>query len=97
MIQETSRQAYNGLKRRRVLGRRQRQILDAIVNFGQMTNQEIAARVDLPINSVTGRVLELREKGFVEQKGVQDNFAHRPCIVWGTKSNQQQLTMEFIR
>ena len=63
-IVDTSLLAYADIKVE--LGTRQKTILDVITYLGTCTNLEISKFLGLPINQVTPRVLELREKGCVE-------------------------------
>lgn len=57
------------------LGERQQVILDALK--GDMTNCEIAQKLDMPINTVTPRIFELRQKKLVVE------YAKRKCCVTG--------------
>lgn len=47
------------------LGHRQEQVLNVIKAHCGISNRQIAELLHLPINSVTGRVKELRERGLV--------------------------------
>lgn len=60
---DTSLLAYCDIKEE--LGARQQTILDVITYLGSCTNSEISKFSKLPINVVTPRVYELREKGCV--------------------------------
>lgn len=62
-IVDTSLLAYTNIKAD--LGARQKAILDVITYLGTCTNSEISKFLGLPINVVTPRVYELREKGCV--------------------------------
>lgn len=64
MIQETSLEAYYDLKNS--LGDRQRMILNIIKVYPGVSNHDISCILNIPINSVTPRVKELRAMGFVE-------------------------------
>jgi len=57
------------------LGTRQQSVLDAL--RGDMTNSEIALKLGVPINTITPRIFELREKGLVVE------FTKRKCRVTG--------------
>ena len=59
MIQQTSLEAYEKVVRD--LGYRQKQVYDVIVSHPGFCNKEIAQYLMLPINSITGRVKELRD------------------------------------
>jgi len=66
-VQQTSLFAYEYV--RQSLGQRQRTVLEVIRNFPGCDNLFIAEKLRLPINSVTPRVKELREKGKVRPAG----------------------------
>ena len=59
-VVDTSLLAYTDIKAE--LGSRQKAILDVITYLGTCTNSEISKFSGLPINVVTPRVFELREK-----------------------------------
>ena len=67
MIQPTSLEAYNILKPQ--LGERQKQVYNVIKLYPGVCNLDIRRITSIPINSVTPRVKELREKGLVIQNG----------------------------
>lgn len=58
MAQETSIQAYEGLD----LGERQTQVYNALKEIQPATNTMLAKHLKLPINCITGRIHELRNK-----------------------------------
>ena len=62
-IADTSLLAYADIKVE--LGVRQKAVLDVITYLGICTNTEISKFLGLPINQITPRVFELREKGCV--------------------------------
>ena len=63
MIQQTSMEAYNNIQDD--LGSRQLQVLNAIHELGECTNTMISRHLKLPINCITGRTKELRDKKLV--------------------------------
>lgn len=63
MIQQTSINAINEI----VNSKRRAMVYNAIVEFGECNNMMISKRLNLPINCITGRVKELRDKGMVEE------------------------------
>lgn len=63
MITETSRLAYEKIKPE--LGARQLQVYNALKKLEFATNTMIANNLNLPINTITPRVHELRKKGLV--------------------------------
>jgi hypothetical protein len=68
------------------LNPRQIQVLEVLEGHTEdMTNMEIAAALEWSINRVTGRVKELRDRGFLEES------SHRPCSVTGRPVNAWRI------
>ena len=64
------------------VGKRQQQILDCL-HEQALNNNEMAKRLNLPINSITPRVRELVKKGLVaEHKKAKDHLTNRLVIYW---------------
>jgi DNA-binding MarR family transcriptional regulator len=63
MNAETSKQAYEFIQPE--LGERQYQVLKAIRQIQPCTNTEISRYLQIPINQITGRCVELRNKKLV--------------------------------
>lgn len=63
-VQQTSAVAYASLED---LGERQAAVRSAISALGAACNQRIADYLSIPVNQVTGRVFELRDKGLVRE------------------------------
>lgn len=63
MIQDTSLQAYNEIYAD--LGERQADVFQALKYLEYATNTMVADHLGIPINCVTGRCKELRDKGLV--------------------------------
>ena len=63
-VQPTSAAAYASLQD---LGERQTAVLSAIRTLQSACNQKIANYMGIPVNQVTGRVFELRDKGLVKE------------------------------
>lgn len=83
MIQQTSIESFVKLRDTGDLGDRQLQMLRLIEEHGPVTNRELAMWARVPINSVTPRVLELRNMGFVRCAGkVYDAFTLRMVNMW---------------
>ena len=68
---QTSLEAY--IQVMKDLGKRQRQVLEAIKRLGKCTRLEIANHIRLPINSITPRVKELIELDLVREVGFKPN------------------------
>ena len=67
---------------------RQRQVYDALSRM-PCTNRELTNRLGLPINSITGRVKELRDKGLVCENRVKfDCVTNRMVCEWSIVCNK---------
>jgi len=59
-------EAFSEVKK--TLGKRQKAVLQAITDLGGMaTSFEVADKLKLPINCVSGRFTELRKKGYITE------------------------------
>lgn len=69
------------------LGTRQQQVFDVITRHPKgISNSEIAAQLGWPINRVTPRTLELREKGYVVPADKRECTITRSVVqTWRTK------------
>jgi len=67
------------------LGSRQKEVYEVIESYCNCCNQDIAEFLGLPINSVTPRVKELRDLGFVCQNGFKINRLGRRVMTWKVK------------
>jgi predicted transcriptional regulator len=76
MIQETSQLAFL-YDIKPTLGARQRFVLDEILKHPNITNCELSERLQIPINTVTPRVGELRKMCLV------DEDVRRKCQITG--------------
>lgn len=65
MTQETSITSYFEIEPE--LGQRQEEVFLVLKDLGEATNTMIAKRMNLPINSITPRVFELRQKHLVTE------------------------------
>lgn len=83
-IQQTSLEAYLGLKENGKLNKYQQKVFDFVDRRLGVTDKEISVGVNLPINCVTARRHELVNMGLVVSSG------KRPCAI--TKIN----VMEWI-
>lgn len=88
-VQSTSRSAYQELN----LGPRQLAVYN-LLKQGAMCNLEIANKLGLPVNQITGRTNELVSRGLVEEKFKAPNtFTGKRVIYWGIITDDPQLTM----
>jgi len=79
MIDENSLDAFESIKPD--LNAKQRIVFEALRNK-PATNKTLSKRMQLPINSITPRVLELRKMGLVKKMYSEiDN--NRTATVWG--------------
>ncbi len=89
-VTETSREAYQEIKP--TLGKRQLQVYDWLKYFGPANNIMIAASLKLPINSVTPRTFELRDKCLVGVSHIDRcPKTGRNAIWWKTINIQRRL------
>jgi hypothetical protein len=80
-MQQTSLQAYDEIKPE--LGKRQREVYMWLREHGPATNTMISQGMNLPINCITPRVVELREKKKVGVAYIQqDMITGRRAIFW---------------
>lgn len=79
MIQDTSLWAY--ARATQNLGKKQKEVLDALRFFPDATNAELAARLNWPVNRITPRVLEIRKMGLILDAG------KRTCKVTGSTAH----------
>jgi len=77
MIQDTSLHAYALATQN--LGKKQKEVLDALRFFPDATNRELKEYLHWEINSITPRVGELREQGLVLDAGI------RQCKITGKR------------
>ena len=83
MFQQTSLEAFRGITP--CLGRRQREVYDTLKSIGPADNLTLSRALRLPINSVTPRVLELRELGLIGLEGVRVGVLGRKVNFWRAK------------
>ena len=80
-VQRTSVEAYYSIMQD--IGEMQRIVLVEIEMYGPQSNSQIADRLRKKINSITGRVWELRNMGLVEQAGeILDEMTQRMVMTW---------------
>ena len=88
-VPETSIESYRKLSPE--LGLRQRQVLIALARR-DLTNFQLSKILNLPINSITGRVNELASFGLVVKRGtVFCNETKRNVTLWGIPLEGNQL------
>ena len=83
LIQQTSIEAYDCIYDN--LGDRQKVVYDVIEEYSNVCNQDISMILGLPINCITGRVKELRDKNFVCHGGYKLNDNGRHVMTWKVK------------
>jgi len=64
-VRSTSKEAYAELKDEGILGRQEKEILDAMEEGWNYSLREIEKITEIQINAVSGRVNGLKKKGFV--------------------------------
>lgn len=86
MMQQTSILAFQTAKTN--LSRTQAQVYEAIEEYGEITNKQLAKQLGWEINSITPRVLELRNKGKVVECYKGEDISGRTAIYWGTPAQK---------
>ncbi len=80
-MQETSLQAWHQIKNRR--GTNQQKVYNMIVYLGEANNRELSEILNWPINRITPRVKELRDKRLVGvSRTGKDQKTKRMTIYW---------------
>ena len=64
---DTKRLAYNAIIPE--LPPRRKEVYEALQKLGRATAKQIAAKLEVPINEITPRILELRKAGLVIKDG----------------------------
>ncbi len=84
MINKQSIASYRALLGDNTLTKRQLEVLICLKNeLGEATNRMLAKKLNWDINRVTGRVTELREKGFIVHAGDHyDQETERTVNLW---------------
>ena len=92
-IRDTSLEAYEYIKEKGILGKRQEQVLKAISQKPFSTNKQISEEFKIPINVVTPRMNELVDLGIVEDLGKVKQMNGRKAHVWKVKEKPNIKTI----
>ena len=93
MVQTTSFLAYQEIKPK--LNKRQDEVYTLLLRIGYpRTNYEIAKALGRPINAITPRTLELREKGYIEFKEYK-YILERKAMAFGVKDKEESQRKLF--
>jgi len=79
-VATTSQAAYDAIKDK--LGKKQLIVYEALKELGQASNEQIADHLGWAINSVTGRVSELKRFGMVDVIGITKNKSGFTAKLW---------------
>jgi len=80
-VQQTSLEAFEEVRQN--LGERQRQVFEILKEIQPATNTMIAHYLRLPINCITPRIFELRQKNLVEMSHIDKcPITGRKAIFW---------------
>ncbi len=86
MIQQTSMETYlTNVKPK--LNQKQHEVYRAIEEHGPITNKQLAEVMNRPVNTITGRCLELREKRLVVSCFIAEDGG-RKAHYWGTPAQK---------
>lgn len=92
-IQETSLRVYRD-EVEPTLGKRQKIVYEAFKQKEEWTNSELSSFLGIPINAITPRVFELRQKGLVQEaKRRPCKVTGRTCIAWEIKRENKQVEL----
>jgi len=93
MTQPTSLKAYH-TDVLPTLGARQEAVLEAFKHKENFTNGELASFLEWPINTVTPRVFELRQKKILKKYSVRPcKVTGRICIAWEINLELKQVQL----
>lgn len=93
MIAETSKEAFAKIQDK--LGHNQMIVYKVIERLGAPTNEQIAEDLGWPINQVTGRVTELRKRGFVGNEGRGINKSGFTANKWSTRDPNDKNLLDM--
>jgi len=79
-VTQTSLEAFEKIKKE--LGRRQKDVYGALQELGEADNLTLSKHLNLPINSITGRIFELREKKLVGVSKVDKSKITGRRVIW---------------
>ena len=95
-IRETQLMSWDAMQPK--LGKRQRQIMEALKDLGNSaTNRQLAKHLGWEINRVTGRINELCEmKKVLGNKTIKDPETNRMVTLWQKSAiNNEQIQLPF--
>lgn len=91
MVSTTSKEAYHSIYGK--LGLTQKQVYEAIVEKGIVSNDDLADYLQLPLSSICGRVNELCKFGMVGAESTKiGKYGHR-VTTWSARDDNQLLRM----
>lgn len=85
-MKDTQLQAYESIKS--VLGKRQKQVFESICE-NPKTAYDLSNSLNLPINSISGRITELAKLGIIYDSGERkiNSFSGKKCVLWKKSEN----------
>lgn len=93
MIQKTSLEAYNEIKRSGVLKGNKDKILWVLAYYGSKTDLELESITGMKINAVTGARNKLLKEGHITSQGTKIAETGRRNIIWGVNRNVYQYNL----
>lgn len=68
------------------LSKRQKEVLETIRALGgRATMHEVAARLGIPLNAISGRFTELSRKGKIGEAGIDQESGRQPRTIYEAK------------
>jgi DNA-binding MarR family transcriptional regulator len=93
MIQQTSMMAFlTDVKPK--LNQKQHEVYRAIEQYGPITNKQLAEVMNRPVNTITPRVLELRQKRHIVSCYIAEDGG-RKAHYWGTPAHKDGFMQEW--
>ena len=92
MLNQNSLEAHEYLLKHNIKNQRYSQIIDLLGKFKYLTTKEISEKINMPINCVSGRITELKDKlKLVKEVKKIKNEYNRNVSCWGLAGSQLDL------
>jgi DNA-binding MarR family transcriptional regulator len=76
------------------LNQKQHEVYRAIEEYGPITNKQLAEVMNRPVNTITPRVLELRQKRHIVSCFIAEDGG-RKAHYWGTPAHKNEFSSEW--
>lgn len=75
----------------------QRKVYECLRLHGEMTSQQVADELGVPLHHISGRMTELMQIGLVQISRKSKNICNRPVAVWRINTEAKQISLNFIK